>query len=271
VPEGARRAAGRRSFVRFLVSLVLIGGGGRTAATVLAPTAVAASYTCPVENRTTRPNNGGAAIGSFAVGGVDLSHWDPPISFTALKAAGQRFAYFKATQGTYMTDWTYAAKSASARLAGLRVGGYHFFDWRLSGVSQARYFVAAVKARGGFHGRLRPMVDVECYAPLGKPVPSDAVPRLRAFVNEVRRLVGVKPIIYTSIFEWQTVTGSNATFGDCRLWSAEWATTAPLKFPPGWTSWTFWQYGTTYRLGDVTMDGDVFNGSATRLAGLVIP
>jgi lysozyme len=259
-----------RSIVRLAVSAALVGTLVPAVGTALAPIAAASTFTCPVEDRTIRPNNGGPAVSTFSVGGVDLSHWDSAISFTALRAAGQRFAYFKASQGTYMIDSTYASRSAAARTAGLHVGAYHFFDWRLPGVSQARYFVDAVNARGGFHGRLRPMVDVECSGPLGKPVASYAVSRLRAFVTEVARLLGVKPIIYTSIFEWRTVTGGNATFGDCRLWSAEWATTAPRKFPPGWTTWTFWQYG-PYHLGSVRMDGDVLNPSRISLAGLLVP
>ncbi len=245
-------------------------------ATAAPPTAIqdppgdGTPWTCPVEDRTTRPNNGGPPVADFAVPGVDLSHWDDGYTMPAMKAAGQSFVYYKATQGTSLIDRTYAAQTAAARRAGLKVGAYHFFDYRLDGVAQARYFVAAVKARGGFHGRLWPVVDVECLTVLGKPVPARAIVRLRAFITEVRRLTGVKPIIYTSIFEWHTATASSALFGDCALWSAEWATTAPLKFPPGWTTWTFWQYG-SLSLAGVRHDGDVFAGSAATLGSWIVP
>jgi GH25 family lysozyme M1 (1,4-beta-N-acetylmuramidase) len=232
--------------------------------------AAGATFVCPVEDRTTRPNSGGAPVATFPVAGVDLSHWNSPVSFSALRRGGRSFAYFKATHGTSTVDGTYAARSSAARAAGLLAGAYHFFDWRISGVAQARYFVAAVNARGGFHRRLPPVVDVECSAPFGRPEPRYAVTRLRAFISEVDRLIGVKPIIYTSIFEWGTVTGDNQTFGDCLLWSAEWAKTAPRRFPPGFTGWTFWQYG-AYRLGVVKVDGDVFNGSLAAIRALVLP
>jgi GH25 family lysozyme M1 (1,4-beta-N-acetylmuramidase) len=235
-----------------------------------AGSADAASWTCPVENRTTRPYNGGLPVSAFAVKGVDLSHWNTGFSFSSLKAAGQSFVYLKATQGTSFIDSTYASRQASARSKGLLVGTYHFFDYRLSGTAQADFFVRSVRARGGFRSHLRPVVDVECLTPLGKPVPTNAVSRLRAFVTEMRRLLGVYPIIYTSIFEWHTVTAGTARFGDCRLWSAEWAKTAPLKYPPGWTTWTFWQYG-TYRLGDLRLDGNVYRSSLTSLRALLIP
>jgi lysozyme len=233
------------------------------------PDAKAASYACPIEDRTTRPNNGGARVASFPVKGLDLSHHNSGYTMTAVKAAGFSFEYYKATQGTYMIDKTYSTQTARARTAGLKAGAYHFFDYRLDGVAQARYFVAAVKARGGFHGRLRPVVDVECLGVLGKPVPYKAVPRLRAFLTEVRRLIGVAPIIYTSIQEWKTTSGASAKFGDTLLWSAEWARTAPLKFPPGWTKWTFWQHGSAFVTG-IRLDGNVYAGSAASLAGLIV-
>jgi lysozyme len=235
-----------------------------------APTnARAATYACTIEDRTTRPNNGGALVATFPVKGLDLSHWNSGYTMTAVKTAGFAFEYYKATQGTYMIDATYSTQTKRALTAGLKAGAYHFFDYRLDGVAQARYFVAAVKARGGFHGHLRPVVDVECLGVLGKPVAFKAIPRLRAFLTEVRRLVGVTPIVYTSIQEWKNVTGGSAKFGDTMLWSAEWAKTAPLKFPPGWTKWTFWQYGSAHVSG-IRLDGNVYAGSATGLANLIV-
>jgi lysozyme len=248
----------------------------RTAAFVLAttlavlatilqtPPSAAAAFVCPVEDRSTRPNNGGPAVSTFPVKGIDVSHWNS-ISWSAAKTAGVRFAYLKATQGKWFIDSTYASKQAAARKVGIRVGAYHFFDYRYSGRVQADWFINAVKARGGFTGRLRPVIDVECSSPLGRPSKTYAAIRLRQFVTRVRERLGVRPIIYTSIFEWNTVTGGNATFGDCALWSAEWAKTAPLKFPPGWTRWTFWQYGLK-TVGTKRVDGNVFNGDLDALA-----
>ena len=233
-------------------------------------TADAATFECIWEDRTTRPNGGGLPVADFSVKGVDLSHWNS-VTAAGVKAAGQSFVYHKATQGTSMIDDRYASQAAAARKVGLKVGAYHFFDWRINGTRQARYFVAAVNARGGFHGRLRPVVDVECSSRLGKPVQATVKVRLRAFLTEVHRLVGVRPIIYTSIHEWQTMTGGSSAFGDHRLWSAEWGKTAPLELPPGWTKWTFWQYGGVKVQGK-NVDGNVYRyNSEAALRALLVP
>jgi lysozyme len=231
--------------------------------------AAAVAWTCPTEDRTTRPNNGGADATTFAVHGLDLSHWDAGVSFGRLRQAGQRFVYLKATQGTGFVDPAYRSRAATAIKNGLRVGAYHFFDYRSDGRVQADYFLRVVKARGGFAGHLRPVVDVECLTPMGRPNQARARANLRAFITEIRAHLGVRPIIYTSIFEWNTVTGGSRTFGDCLLWSAEWAQTAPLRFPPGWSRWTFWQIGPVPVAGlDGIHDADVFGGTRAQLDAL---
>ena len=239
------------------------GPAGRVPAT-----ANGATWTCPVEDRTTRPNNGGPPVSSYAVQGVDLSHWNT-VPMSDVKAAGKQFVFYKASQGTAGVDTTYAKRTAYARSAGLLVGPYHFFDYRADGVAQARHFVRTVIGAGGFDGRLLPVVDVECVSSFGMPDPARATARLRAFVSEVVSLVGVRPMIYTSIFEWHTVTAGSDAFGDCPLWSAEWAKTAPLKFPPGWSTWLFWQFGST-AAGGTRVDGDAFSGDRAALLGLVV-
>jgi lysozyme len=263
----------RRVTARAIGALLVVGvvSAGQPAAAAPGSVASAATWTCPVENRTTRPNNGGAAVATFPIKGIDISHWNT-VSMSAVKAAGKAFVYLKATQGTSYTDPTYNSRQAAARKAHLLVGPYHMFNYRQDGKLQAAYFVKQVRARGGFSGRLRPVVDVECLTAVGPPDRARARVRLRAFVDEVRRLVGVHPIIYTSIFEWNTVTGGDATFGASPLWSAEWAKTAPLKFPPGWTNWTFWQYGPTVVPGASSrLDGDVFRGWYVNLKRYLVP
>jgi lysozyme len=245
----------------------------RPAAQAVAPAAAQAvapaAWTCPVEDRSTRPNNGGADATTFAVHGLDLSHWDAPVFFDRLRKAGHRFVYLKATQGTTFIDPTYRSRAAAAIRNGIRVGAYHYFDYRKDGRAQADYFVRVVRARGGFLAHLRPVVDVECLTPMGRPNQARARTNLRAFITEIRARLGVRPIIYTSIFEWNTVTGGSRTFGDCLLWSAEWAQTAPLRFPPGWSRWTFWQVGPGPVAGLAgTHDADVFRGTRAQLDAL---
>jgi lysozyme len=57
---------------------------------------------------------------------VDLSHWDPASSYSAVKEDGMVGVIFKATEGSGYTDPTYVQQQQSAKAAGLKWGAYHF-------------------------------------------------------------------------------------------------------------------------------------------------
>lgn len=56
----------------------------------------------------------------------DVRHTDPISDFTALAQAGIWGMIHKATQGVGVADPAFAARIKSARIAGLKVGSYHF-------------------------------------------------------------------------------------------------------------------------------------------------
>src|SRR5215467_2433878 len=78
--------------------------------------------------------------------GVDISNWNP--TETPAGLAGLSFAICKATEALNFTDPSFAANWAAIKTAGIARGAYHFLHPDLDGATQAKYFIAAVKARG---------------------------------------------------------------------------------------------------------------------------
>src|SRR5271169_3257070 len=67
---------------------------------------------------------------------IDVSSWQHPdeqaIDWSAVKAAGVEGVYVKVTEGSgYVNPWA-ARDVEGAKAAGLRVGGYHFAQFRTS-------------------------------------------------------------------------------------------------------------------------------------------
>ena len=71
---------------------------------------------------------------------LDLSHYDLPVDFQKIKAAGIVGAIYKASQGSSDSDSTYDASRKSAMAAGLLWGAYHFGD-NSDPLSQAANFI----------------------------------------------------------------------------------------------------------------------------------
>ena len=100
--------------------------------------------------------------------GIDISKWQGKVDLAAARAAGLRFVYTKATQGTDMLDEWYDRHVRAARSAGMLLGSYHFFDYRKDGNTQADWFVKAMRDAGADMNVLPPVVDVECLQTLGR-------------------------------------------------------------------------------------------------------
>lgn len=127
------------------------------------------------------------------VHGVDISHHqDGPIDYDKLKKAGVRWMYHKATEGATVKDENYARRRVEAKAADLPFGAYHFA--RPSGsdaVTEARFFIKTAKP---IPGDLRPCLDLETKEFIHGP---SLVVWADDFCDEVERLTGVIPVVYT--------------------------------------------------------------------------
>lgn len=162
------------------------------------------------------------------VEGIDLSHHNTGITAAALakaKKGGVDYTYLKATEGSSVKDATYAIRRAMVREAGMVAGAYHFArpnrDGR-DGVTEAKFFLSVAKPAAG---DMLPVLDLEDANHLS----TAALDRwVGDFVGEVKRQLGVAPVIYTP-FDLKSTHG-------CRLWVARYSNqNAAPRVPKPWT------------------------------------
>ncbi|MFI5292732.1 MAG: glycoside hydrolase family 25 protein, partial [Candidatus Limnocylindrales bacterium] len=202
------------------------------------------------------------------VRGIDVSHHNGDIDYEKVRAAGNEFVFAKATQDNDFIDPMFVINVARARAAGLAAGGYHFFDYTLDGRDQADHFIDRLELAGALDGALPPVVDIECWAPIGSSIHAVSAARLRDFVARVYERTGRLPIIYTSVFMWRQVVGNAEGFEDLPLWAACWGCEAPPSIAPGWDDWHFWQTGVGRVPGVGRLDANFFSGHADELTAL---
>jgi GH25 family lysozyme M1 (1,4-beta-N-acetylmuramidase) len=201
------------------------------------------------------------------------------IYWNTIARAGYKFAAVKGTEGDYYVNPYAAGDLKSAKAAGLDVAPYHFaIPNATGGASQAQF---AVEYSGYAPGpRTLPlMLDIEydpynsidhanmCYGLSAARMTA----WLSAFVSTARALTGQYPVIYTTANWWDTCTGRSAAFGADPMWIAAYGFTSP-PMPPGWRTWTFWQYTSSGTVpGVATAGGTDLNTFSPAMVGLISP
>jgi GH25 family lysozyme M1 (1,4-beta-N-acetylmuramidase) len=94
--------------------------------------------------------------------GIDVSAYNTITDWTAVRGAGNTWAWSKATQGGSYTNSLFASQMRSGLDADLRMGAYHFPDPNVSVAANVAHFVAVAGPAGAFEaGAMAPMLDVE--------------------------------------------------------------------------------------------------------------
>lgn len=190
------------------------------------------------------------------VKGLDVSHWQGSIDFAKVKADGYRFVFMKATEGTSYVDDTFEKNWAAAKKAGLIRGAYHFFRPKYDGVAQAKHFASVMGTLTD--SDLPPVLDLEVQDGV-----SDAtvIARAKAFLAELEKRSGKKPVIYTGYFF--TSLGSPSGFSGYPLWVAHWGVSCPNLPAGGWKTWKFWQFTDHANVSGIggAVDANRFNGT----------
>ncbi|MEU9337576.1 lysozyme [Streptomyces sp. NPDC048290] len=203
--------------------------------------------------------------------GHDVSSYQKDVDWRSARAKGARFVYVKATESVSYRNPYFGRQYDGARGAGLVRGAYHFaLPDRSSGAAQARYFV-----RNGGDWRadgwtLPPALDLEgdpygakrrCYGMSAARMTG----WIWAFSDEVRRLTGRRPVIYTTARWWNACTKRSTAFADDHpLWVARYGARSAGELPAGWARWTFWQYADH---GKLPGDQNLFDGPEDGLRG----
>ena len=126
--------------------------------------------------------------------GIDVSHYQGRINWEIVAHNKDiRFVYVKATEGSGYVDDYYLRNLYGAKQAGIPVGVYHFYRPTASVLTQLENFRDNVDPR---QQDLIPIVDVE---KRGRGSLVHFQRNLRAFLEGVERMFGVKPIIYTGV------------------------------------------------------------------------
>ncbi|MFJ2896557.1 lysozyme [Streptomyces sp. NPDC087218] len=201
--------------------------------------------------------------------GVDVSGHQGNVAWSTLWNSGVKWAYVKATEGTYYKNEYFAQQYNGSYNIGMIRGSYHFATPNTtSGATQADYFV---NNGGGWSrdGKTLPgVLDIEwnpygdqCY---GK-TQAGMVSWIRDFVNRYKARTGRDAVIYTATSWWKTCTGNNSSFGTTNpLWVARYNSTVG-ELPAGWGFYTMWQYTSS---GPYVGDHNRFNGAYDRLQAL---
>ena len=202
---------------------------------------------------TVRIGSATTSSATLSVQGIDVASFQHPngaaISWTQVAQAGYKFAFIKATEGSYYTNPYYAGDASGAKSAGLLAAPYAFAIPNYSGGAlQADY--ALDRSNYAADGRTLPLIlDIE-YDPYKVPdgtndcyglSQSAMVAWITAFVKEATRRVGQPPVIYTTAGWWTTCTGNSAAFTADPLWVASYAA-SPVVPAPWSGAWTYWQY-----------------------------
>ncbi|MGW5678687.1 lysozyme [Streptomyces sp. NPDC003860] len=252
---------------------------------VLSPLATAATA-APAPQDGDRPPRGSAHMGMGVVEhdgqgalpvptravqteGVDVSSHQGNVNWSALWSSGVKWAFVKATEGTYYKNPYFAQQYNGSYDIGMVRGAYHFATPdTASGAAQADYFV---NNGGGWSrdGKTLPgALDIEwnpygaaCY---GK-TQAQMVTWIRDFLNRYRARTGRDAVIYTATSWWTQCTGNYSGFGASNpLWIARYNTT-PGTLPAGWGFYTMWQYTSS---GPIVGDHNKFNGAYDRVVAL---
>jgi GH25 family lysozyme M1 (1,4-beta-N-acetylmuramidase) len=201
--------------------------------------------------------------------GVDVASYQGNVSWSTLWNSGVRWAYTKASEGTYYTNPYFGQQYSGAYGVGMIRGAYHFATPdTTSGATQANYFV---DHGGGWSqdGRTLPgALDIE-WNPYGDACfdksQSAMVTWIRDFLNQYKARTGRNAVIYTATSWWTQCTGGYGGFAAANpLWIARYASTAGT-LPAGWSTYAMWQYTSS---GPTVGDHDRFNGALDRVQAL---
>ncbi|HEY3524051.1 MAG TPA: glycoside hydrolase family 25 protein [Candidatus Limnocylindrales bacterium] len=204
------------------------------------------------------------------VPGIDVSHWQGKIDWEAVAGDGIRFAFAKATEGRDFVDDMYKTNRAGAKAAGITFGAYHFARPNTGRKDPRREAGHFVRVAGLTRGDLVPALDLERTGGLSQ---SQLIDWTRRWVRKVERLVGEKPVIYTSPYFWRTNMANTTWFADhgYGVWVARWDTEVRVPASTwGGEDWTFWQHtdcGSVDGIGGC-VDLDRFNGRRLRSVSL---
>lgn len=175
--------------------------------------------------------------------GLDISNWNP----VGTGDQAEDFVICKATEGIGFVDPLCDQHYQRAKSQGKLLGVYHFArpDYN-SAEAEADYFVQNIQ---GYIGEAILVLDWE--------VQQWRTDWALAFLNRVKQLTGVKPLLYVSASPVASYDWSAVAAADYGLWIAGYPNAYNVPNPPtpteadmpystgSWPFWAIWQYSSS--------------------------
>ena len=199
--------------------------------------------------------------------GIDVSKYQGTIDWPGVAAAGVKFAFIRASDGTGFVDEYFDANWAGAAANGIRRGAYQFVRSNEDPIAQADLLLNMMGALAP--GDLPPVMDMESTDGVDN---ATRVNEIRDWLAHVDAATGVTSIIYTGGYFWQDNVGTDE-FNNHPLWHAGYTGgTCPSTIADQWPGWAVWQYTSTGAVGGISgdMDLDTFNGDERALTDFAV-
>jgi len=181
------------------------------------------------------------------------------LDYDALKAKGGKFIIIKAGEG--WKDYESRDYVKLAKDNGLLTGTYWYYRQRIiwggkdtwcEPKKQAQMYFEATKGEDNFP----PSLDIE---KINNPYLNPN--HILICLEEIERLFGRKPLIYTGFYIWQDNVGSPDWSDKYDLWLAQYREAQYIKIPKPFTKWLIHQFSDQIKVGGVTIDHNYFNGT----------
>lgn len=168
--------------------------------------------------------------------GIDVSVYQGDIDFEQVKNSGIEVVYIRAGYGFSVTDPKFEENYTNATKAGLKCGAYYFVTAR----STEQAYLQATRFAELISGKTfaaRPAMDFEEFGSLGKN--GINIVGL-AFMQKLRELTGIVPILYTDAYNASETWDWN--FAQFPLWVADYDAEEPYVTSNIWQSYAGFQY-----------------------------
>ena len=201
----------------------------------------------------------------YSIFGIDVSHYQNDIDWVRVadfksEKFTVEFAFIKATEGTSMIDSYFKKNWNETKDVGIPRGAYHYFKPNVNAQLQADHFCRNVVMS---KGDLPPVLDIEETANgIDK---KSLVNSVYIWLQIVERHYGVRPIVYTGAFFYETYF-RGSIIEKYPLWIAHYYEEKPATF----ADWKFWQFSDKAKIDGINhhVDVNVFYGNYSQLNDL---
>jgi len=201
--------------------------------------------------------------------GIDVSHYQGSPNWTSVRGDGVRWAFSKATEGTYYQDSSYNGNMNNGKAAGVQMGAYDFCrPDSYSPATEANYFWAFAGGKITTDGKsLYPMADFEVFN--GHVGATSYTSWFNAWSSDVKakKSTFMHPVVYGSagtgmcdlttactLSAWvANYNGQNLYTGN--PWSC--CTSCNYVSPGTKNGWTYWQVSSSGAISGISGNVDL--------------